>query len=169
MNTQKITLLFIGAVSVTALILSSLGLQGDDNIVYFDYNQVYNNSDIKNRLEKDLKKVGSMRQSELDSLQMELSFLSKKIGENSTNEQELGNFEDLKERYLGLQQHYEEESVRLKETYFNQIREEINQKAKTFAETKGYDYVFAGMGDGTLMYGAEALDVTDEFQKYLNQ
>lgn len=169
MNTQKITLLFIAAVSVTALVLSFLGLKGDDNIVYFDYNQVYNNSDIKNRLEKDLKKVGSMRQSELDSLQMELSFLSKKIGENSTSEQELGNFEDLKERYLGLQQHYEEESVRLKETYFNQIREEINQKAKTFAETKGYDYVFAGMGDGTLMYGSEALDVTDEFQKYLNQ
>ena len=169
MNTQKITLLFIAAVSVTALILSFLGLKGDDNIVYFDYNEVYNNSDIKNRLEKDLKKVGSMRQSELDSLQMELSFLSKKIGENATNEQELGNFEDLKERYLGLQQHYEEESVRLKETYFNQIREEINKKAKTFAEMKGYDYVFAGMGDGTLMYGVEALDVTDEFQKYLNQ
>lgn len=165
---NKLSIIIIGAIAVAALTISIYGLQGD-RIAYFDYNNVYNDSDIKNKLEKDLKMVGGKRQSELDSMQMELSFMSKRIAENTSSAQEVSNFEELKERFLMLQQKYEEESIRLKETYFNQIREDINEKARMFSEENGYDFVFAAMGDGALMYGKETFDVTDEFKKYVNQ
>lgn len=165
---NKIVTGFIGVIAITALGVAIFGVNDGGEIAYFDYNKVYNNSDIKNRLEADLKKVGSSRQSELDSLQMELSFMSKRIS-GGTASVELDEFETMKERFLTLQQRYEEESIRLKETYFNQIREEINKSAREFAESRGYDYLLAGMGDGTLMYGDKAFDVTDEFEKYVNQ
>lgn len=165
---NKLSIIVVGAIAVAALTISIYGLQGD-RIVYFDYNKVYNDSDIKNKLEKDLKMVGGKRQSELDSMQMELSFMSKRIAENTSSAQEVSDFEELKERFLMLQQKYEEESIRLKETYFSQIRKEINDKAILFSEENGYDFVFAAMGDGALMYGKETFDVTDEFKKYVNR
>lgn len=165
---KKLIIIGIGFVAVSSLIISIIGMQGND-IAYFDYNDVYNDSNLKNKLEKDLKLVGSNRQSELDSIQMELSFMSKRIADNNSNAEEVSNFEDLKERFLLLQQKYEEESLRLKEAYFNQIREDINEKARLFSEEHNYDFVFAAMGDGSLMYGKESFDITEEFKKYLNK
>lgn len=138
-------------------------------LAFFDYNIAYNNCKLKLKLEKDLMKVGSQRKSELDSLQMELSFLSQKIGEKRASQDETNFFEDMKNRFLTLKEKYEQENMQLKETYFGQIRKELNDKARMFAEKNGYDYLFAATGDGALMYASEAEDVTKEFQQFLDK
>jgi len=142
---------------------------GQKNIAFFDYNEVYNNCELKQKLEKDLLKVGSERKGELDSLQFELSFLSQKIEQKKSSQIEIDRFEEMKNRYLTYQQKYEEENMRLKETYFNQIRKEINDKAKLFAESNGIDYFFAAVGDGSLMYGSPSVDLTEEFKLYVDK
>jgi Skp family chaperone for outer membrane proteins len=138
-------------------------------LAYFDYNTVYNNCKLKIKLEKDLMRVGSLRKSELDSLQMELSFLSQKIGAKSASQSELDRFEDMKTRFLTYKDKYEQENMQLKDTYFAQIRKEINDKARMFAEKEGYDYLFSAMGDGSLMYAAEQENVTEKFQKFIDK
>ena len=156
------------AVSIVALVLASIAYISQKKSAFIDYNEVYNNCELKIKLEKDLQQVTNSRKSELDSLQMELSFLSEKIKANNASSAELSNFEDMKNRFLTFQEKYEEENVRLKETYFTQIRQEINDKAKEFLKQKGYDYFFSAVGDGSLMYGAESEDVTADFQKFLD-
>lgn len=138
-------------------------------IAFFDYNTVYNNCKLKLKLEKDLMRVGSLRKSELDSLQMELSFLSQKIGTNSASQTELDRFEEMKTRFLTYKDKYEQENMQLKDTYFSQIRKEINDKARMFSEKNGYDYLFSATGDGSLMYAAKEEDVTEEFQKFMDK
>lgn len=136
---------------------------------FIDYNTVYNNCKLKVSLEKDLERLTTKRKSELDSLQLQVSFLSQEVSGANSSSEKLAEFENQKNRFLTLQQQYEQENMRLKETYFTQIRKDINDKTQAFAASKGYDYFFAAVGDGALMYGSESEDVTKEFQEYLDK
>lgn len=166
---NKVITISVFTLLTATLVMSSLSYFSREKTAYFDYNTAYNECDLKKSLETDLEKLVSSRKSELDSLQMELSFLSNKIQTGETNDAELTTFEDLKNRYLTMQNRYEEENIRLKETYFAQIRTDINEKAKSFAAANGYDYLFAAVGDGSLMYANESDDVTSQFLDYLNK
>lgn len=160
---------FVLIVGVSAIVLSALALKSQKKMAWFDYNKVYNECQLKVDLENNLEKVVSARKSELDSMQLELSFMSTKIQNGQANNEELIQFEDMKNRFLTFQNRYEEENIRLKEEYFAQIRANINDKSKTFAEDKGYHYFFSAVGDGSLMYAKDSEDVTDEFLNYVNQ
>jgi len=158
--------LLIGALGI---VFGLIAMSGQKKTAYFDYAKVHEGCDLRERLENDLEKVVSSRKSELDSLQLELSFLSNKVQANQADEIELIKFEDLKNRYLTFQNKYEEENYRLKEEYFNQIRTSINDKAKAFGEDKGLHYLFSATGDGAVMYAAESEDLTNEFLEYVNR
>lgn len=161
--------LVIGALSLIAIIISLLALSKDEKTAYIDYNEVYNNCDLKAQLEKDLESLVSSRESELDSMKLELTFMSNKIKAGETNQDDLNVFEDAKNRFLTFQGRYEEENIRLKEEYYTQIRNDINSKSILFGEENGYDYLFAAVGDGSLMYAKEANDVTEELTNYINK
>lgn len=168
---MKNNLLLVGTIilSIVAIVMSSLALKSQKKTAYFDYAKVHEECDLKERLEQDLKKVASARKSQLDSLNLELTFMSNKVQSNNASQDELNRFEDMKNRFLTLQNSYEEENYRLKEEYFNQIRQSINDKAKSFGEDNGYDYLFSAAGDGALMYASESEDVTDEILEYVNK
>lgn len=167
---MKKNLVFGGTIllAVVAIVMSSLALRGQKKVAYFNYAKVHEKCDLKKTLEKDLEKVVSARKSQLDSLNLELSFLSNKVQSNNANQEELDRFEDMKNRFLTLQNNYEQENYRLKEEYFNQIRESINEKAKSFGEDNAYDYLFSASGDGALMYANEEEDVTKQVLEYVN-
>ena len=152
-----------------ALILAIVNFIGRKKMAFIDYNEVYNNCTLKKRLEKDLMKVANSRKNELDSLQMELSFLSERIKGGTSTKEEMGRYDEMRNRFLTYQEKYEEENVRLKETYFTQIRQEINDKAKEFSKLNNYDYFFSAVGDGALMYASESEDVTKDFQAFIDK
>ena len=168
---MKKNLVLIGAVAISIVALSMTFIKsGEGNrMAYFDYNTVYNDCELKKELEKDLERVVSARKSDLDSMQLELSFLSTKIKSGESSQEEVDRFETLKGRFLSFQNQYEQENVRLKEQYFSQIRAKINEKAKEFGEEKQYDYLLSAIGDGSLMYAKESKDVTKEFLAFIDK
>lgn len=157
--------IFIGVTAIALFLFFT-----KERNAYFDYNEVYNNTELKKKLEKDLERVVSIRKAQLDSMQLELSFVSQKIQSGTEkNPAVLSKFEDDKSRYMNYQGQFEEENARLKETYFNQIRKDINDKAMLFAKENGYTFLFAAMGDGALMYADESKNVTKDFLEYINK
>jgi Skp family chaperone for outer membrane proteins len=158
---------------IVLLLANTAGLiclySGRAETAFIDYNAVYNNCKLKLSLEKDLERLTNKRKSELDSMQLQLSFLSQAVSGGNASGAKLNEFENEKTKFLTMQQRYEEENIRLKETYFTQIRKEINDKSQAFAAMKGYDYFFAAVGDGALMYGSDAHNATKEFQEYLDK
>lgn len=155
--------------ALLALIVASFIYLTRDKIAFIDYNEVYNNCELKKDLEKELQRVTNMRKSSLDSLQLQLNFLSNQVKSNTGGQAKLTEFEDMKNMYMNLEQQYKEENVRLKESYFGQIRNDISEKIKQFADANGYDFVFSLMGDGALQYGSEGKDITKDFQAFLNK
>lgn len=168
MKKQLVTLTAI-AIGIAALTMSIVNSGGQKKMAYFDYNKVYNECQLKKDLENDLEKVVSARKSELDSMQLELSLMSNRVQGGTADQDELNQFEDMKNRYLTFQSKYEEENIRLKEEYFTQIRTMINEVSKEYAEENGYDYLFSAVGDGSLMYANDSEDITGEFLTYVNE
>lgn len=166
---KKLVWIAAGTVIVVNTVLLVMLLTGQKKTGFIDYNRVYNNCKLKVTLEKDLERLTNQRKSELDSMQLQLSFLSQDVSSGNSSTEKLAAFEDMKTRFLTFKQRYEEENLRLKESYFNQIRKEINDKSQAYAAANGYSYFFAAMGDGALMYGADAEDVTADFMHYLDQ
>jgi len=166
---KKIIIASAGILLIANTLVIVMLYSNDKKTGFIDYNTVYNNCKLKLSLEKDLERLTTKRKSDLDSLQLQLSFLSQEVSGPNSSSTKLSEFENQKNRFLGLQQQYEQENMRLKEAYFTQIRKEINDKSQAFAAAKGYDYFFAAVGDGALMYGAETEDVTKEFQEYLDK
>jgi len=168
---MKRNVLLIGAIvlSIGSMSFSLFKQDSHEEIAYFDYNKAYNECDMKVTLEKDLEKLVSLRKSELDSLQLELSLMSNSIKSGNSQATQMDSFQELKQRYLMLSGKYEEENMRLKEEYFSQIRSHINKKAKEYGESNGYDYLFAATGDGSLMYAEQTKEVTSDFLKFLNK
>jgi len=168
MKKQFVTIIAL-VIALVALGFSLFGGLKGKKMAYFDYNQVYDECELKKSLEKDLVRVVSARKSELDSMQLELSLMSGKIQQGNSNQTELDDFETLKNRFLLTQNKYEQENMRLKEEYSNQIRLEINDKAKEFSELHGLSYLFSAQGNGSLMYASESDDLTDGFTEFLNK
>ncbi len=168
MNKKAIQLLTL-FLAITAVSLSLFSVVSKKKIRWFNYNKVYSQSQLKKNLEKDLEQIVSNRSSELDSIRMEISFLSHKVKSGKSTDDELDLFEELKNRYLTLQNNYERENVKLKEMYFTQIREEINLRSKEFAIEFKIDYLFSAVGDGALMFASEEEEVTQEVLKFINQ
>ena len=166
---NKLPLISAITIAIVAIALSVMSLSSQKKMAWFDYNKIYNDCELKKKLETDLEKVVSARKSELDSLQLELSFMSNKVQSCQASNEELTQFEDMKNRFLNFQNHYEEENYRLKEQYFTQIRKNINEKSKSYGEDRGYDYLFSAVGDGSLMYATKSEDVTEDFLNYVNQ
>jgi Skp family chaperone for outer membrane proteins len=168
---MKSKLLIMGVVtlSIVSIVMSVYAFNGQEKIAHFDYNAIYNDCDLKKELESDLEKVVSHRKSELDSLQMELSFLSERINTGGTDQEELNHFEDMKNRFLMLQSRYEEENIRLKESYFKQIRDNIDKRVKEFAADEGYDYLLSRAGESAVAHGKEDADITDDLMEYVNK
>jgi len=166
---KKIIYIILIVGVLVSLALSIRNSTKSNEIRYFDYNRVYNECDLKVDLEKKLKTSGSEKESQLDSLKMEVSFLSQSINQKKASSEEILEFEKMKNRYLTFKERYEEEHISRKEEYYGQIRNHVNVKAESYAIEKGIDFYFASMGDGVLMYGSEIKDETEEFLNFLNQ
>lgn len=166
MNNIKSVLIF--TLIVISIVISSIALSSSKKIRWFNYNKVYDECQLKRDLEKDLEKVVSKRSSHLDSIRMEVSFLSNKVKSGKSSVDELTLFEDMKNRYLTLQNNYEQENIRLKEEYFIRIRKEIDENSKKYAAENQIDYLFSNVRDGSLIYAIGSEDVSNDVLDFIN-
>lgn len=160
--------LSLGAIIFVAIFILE-NSRSHNNIAYFDFNKVYNECSLKSELEKDLERVVTSRNSELDSLNISLTYLSSKSDNSGLDEEESDEFEFKKARFYSLQEKYAVENQNLKSQFFQKIKIMINKKAVDFAQEQGIDLMLSANGDGSVMYGVDEIDITKEFLKYVNQ
>lgn len=73
--------------------------------------------------------------------------------------------EDIDKYTNAIGQKAREEDAKISEALLNQI----NSFVESYAKQKGYDIVFGAQGDGTIMYGKEFYDITNEVLIELNK
>ena len=87
----------------------------------------------------------------------------------SKNVIEIRDFELKREEFIMRKQKFEQDQEQLTADYNNQIVSQINQYVKEFGKENAYDVIIGSNGDGTVMYGKEEMDITDEVLNFINQ
>lgn len=140
-------------------------------IVYVDVVRLYNGFALKLQLEEELLAAKQIKQKGLDSLANELNYL-------------LAMYEDAKEgeipdsvlkKYLLMQNSYQtmEEDVKtsslqMADTFDAQIWFQLNEYIKNYGEVHSYDIILGAKGDGEILYGVEAFDITNDMIAFAN-
>ena len=144
--------------------------ENDINIVYVQNMKLFSEFDLAIELDSELQSFSKARTHELDSLSMVL--------ESMTNELELmkeipveiyQNYNDLRNGLAFREKNYEEELQILSQDYDQQIWERINGYVESYAEENNYDMILGAIGNGSLMYAKDTLDITDELIIYCNK
>jgi outer membrane protein len=160
--------------AMLAGIISSYLYATKPKTAYVNLSQLYNEFELKKKLEQQLSTVQQFRQKTLDSLELGLKALSRNIqaidGEKLKDEYHAGlaEFENRKQEYLYKQKSFGEDNSTLTEQYSAQIWKQLNQYVKDFGEANHYTYIMGGDGTGSMMYANQADDLTQTLVAYTN-
>jgi outer membrane protein len=140
------------------------------NIVYLDNVRLYNEFDLTKELQTKITESSRAQKNNLDSLELELVSKAKKLEmTKSKNVIEIRDFELKREEFIMRKQKFEQDQEQLTADYNNQIVSQINQYVKEFGKENAYDVIIGSNGDGTVMYGKEEMDITEEVLNFINQ
>jgi outer membrane protein len=149
---------------------SETAKEKEKKIVYIDNVRLYNEFDLTKELQTKITESSRAQKNNLDSLELELVSKAKKLEmTKSKNVIEIRDFELKREEFIMRKQKFEQDQEQLAADYNNQIVSQINQYVKEFGKENAYDVIIGSNGDGTVMYGKEEMDITDEVLNFINQ
>lgn len=152
----------------TGLIFQMVSTKKGLKTAYVTNAKLYSEFQLAKDLTAKMQQVQLVRQSIMDSLGMRLRILESKVATQKATDEEIKNFDELRNEYTLKQQQFGEDNNILAQQYQEQISNQLNQYLKDFTEEQGYDYVFGATGDGSLMGAKDSYNVTDLVLNYAN-
>lgn len=164
MNMRSILYVFAGLIAGGLLffLIQWLFLPTGDSTRYVSMTLVFEECNIRDKYEKELKQLEENSNARLAAFENEIRGLKSSGGDAakiSAMEKELFTMRDA------LTEEYQNKSA----TFERVIWEKINQKINEYGKEKGYDYIFGAKGDGSIMYASDAKDITKEVIAYINK
>jgi outer membrane protein len=161
----------ISIAGIVCLIILSLGIYHQctkAKIIYVDIPKVFNGFEMKKEFQDKYKKTEAVRKRVLDSLSFNLQLLAKKLDQDAKNGQLMREFDLKREDYLKRKNIIEQDNLTLSNQYDKQILEQMSQYIADYGKQNGFDLILGADGNGTLMYAAEKMNISDEIIQYIN-
>lgn len=141
---------------------------------FVEINTVYNDFQMKKEREAELTHVQQARKTVLDSLEVQLTVLSRSLESaykagNKLQEEKLEQYRTLQQEYNMKRDAFAEDNNAAAEKYNEEIWKQLNQYIKDYGKANGYTYLFGADGSGTLMHGDESINITAEVKGYVNE
>ena len=138
-------------------------------IAFVNNFELFEGFTYKKELTKKFETVEKARQSNLDSLRYSLS--EYKVYLDQSDMAELDKFELFnvrKNNYLSTEQRFAEDAQAQTQEYDQLIFERLNEYVKDYAKINGIDLLIGVSESGTVMYGGNEFDVTEELIDFVN-
>ncbi|MEW7277952.1 OmpH family outer membrane protein [Aquimarina sp. 2201CG1-2-11] len=171
MNKLALPIAFLALITAIG---SFFFLQSSTELVYVDVNKLlegYNRTKVvKEEFDKKAKTMQANVDSLLSNWQKELKLYEKERSGMSKKELELkqqllsNKQQQINNYQQAVQKQLQEEDKKVTQTVIN----DINDFVKEYGKKKGYKVIFGATGSGTIMYGEESADLTDEVLIQLN-
>lgn len=127
--------------------------------------EVYEAFEGKKELQKKLEDETIGEKQQLDSMKLYLEQIGSPKNTSNSEQSYIQNlwksYEYKKSMYL---QRYEEESAK----YNAQVWNQINTYVQEYGQKHGYRYIFGATGNGSLMYGEDSENISNEVIIYIN-
>ena len=137
------------------------------SVVFVDSNKLTEEFSMTKELEGKYEGVNTKRKELLDSLELQVGVLEKKIqaGDNSLLQQYKSSVID----YQSVYKQFEESNQKISEEFSNQVIKQLNEYIKEYGKKNKIDYILGANGSGSILYASDKKDITDEVIKYVNQ
>lgn len=116
--------------------------------------QVFDGFKGKQKLEAKLAKIQTEHKNKLDSLELRIRLAADPLVINE---------------YNTMRQQFAFEEEQLSAQYTEDIWKEINEQLVAFGNDNGYTFIYGATGNGSLMFGDESFNVTQDVVQYLNE
>ena len=164
----------ISIVALAASIFSFFYLQSSSDLVYVDVNKLLDGYKRTKIVKAEFDEKAKTMKANVDSLladwQNELKTYEKERSGLSTKELELkqqllsNKQQQINNYQQAVQKQLVEEDKKVTQTVIN----DINDFVKEYGKKKGYKVIFGATGNGTIMYGEDGADLTEEVLTQLN-
>lgn len=162
-----LVILISTALSVSTMLLIHPSKKGKTG--YVQLAKVFSDFELSKTLDAQLKQTTTTRKNIVDSLEFIAKTLYTQASNDQKNKKLIDDFEMAQRQYLYQKEQFEESAGAIEEQYNQQIWTQLNEYIKQYGQENGYSYVFGAAGSGTIMYGSEAEDLTEEVLKYVNE
>jgi outer membrane protein len=169
---RKLSIFLIGLnLAILGLVLWQINFK--PRFAYVELAVIYENFPLKKQLESKLDNVSSSRKSILDSLELKIKMLASQIDHSVAapkikKDSMYMQYENLRQEYAMKNQSFTEDNDRTKAQYNEQIWKQLNQYIKDYGKDKGYAFIFGADGTGSLMYGNEPQNITEDLKIYVS-
>lgn len=162
-------LLILSLISISLAIGSVFIVFNKSNKVgYVIIQEIYNEFEMKKEMEGKYTTIKNTRKKILDSLQIDISILAKKIEFGKADETDRNNFEHKKVEFNKKMRMFEEDNSNLSQELDAQIIKQLNQYVTDYGKEKGYDIILGSTTDGSIMFGTDRFNCTNEVVSYIN-
>lgn len=164
-----------------ALLLSVLSLGfsmyhhiGEPQIAFVESNVLMNKYVKAQANREKLDKRIQGWESNLKTLQKELQKLNREMVKEAgswsenTKSQKMAAIKEKREEYMKYNQAVNEKAKKLEKELMQPVYNSINAQMKTFGKERGYDIVFGTVSGGNILYGEDAVNVTNDFLEFIN-
>jgi outer membrane protein len=132
--------------------------------------EVFDKFELKKELAKQYEGIRNARKKILDSLQVDLSVLSRRISSKEKRIQEEIDLFERKKLELNIKmQEFDQSNIQMTKDFDEKIISQLNQYVSDFGKAKGYDMIFGNTSNGSIMYGTEKNNVTVEVIEFINE
>lgn len=113
-------------------------------------------------------------ESNLKTLQKELQKLDKEMVEQAATwsenikKKKMAVIKKKRKEYMKYNQAVNEKAQKLEKELMQPVYNSINAQMNTFGKDRGYDIVFGTVSGGNILYGEDAVNVTNEFLNFIN-
>lgn len=167
---NRIGIIIVGIIGLSALVLSVYILMNQPKVAYVHIQEVYNDFEYKKELEGKFDAMSNARTRVLDSLEIQLNALGANIQNSEVNkEQNIQTYQYLAAQYQSKQKNFTEDNQVTSEKYTEQIWTQLNKYVKEFGEKNGYDLIYGANGSGSIMHGNEAYNLTSSVKAFVNE
>ncbi|WP_025742626.1 OmpH family outer membrane protein [Aquimarina pacifica] len=164
----------IALIALIVSIASFFFLQSSSDLVYVDVNKLLDGYKRTKVVKAEFDKKAKTMKSNVDSLlsdwQKELKIYEKERSSMSKKELELkqellgSKQQQINNYQQAVQKQLQEEDKKVTQTVIN----DINDFVKEYGKKNGHKVIFGATGSGTIMYGEESADLTDQVLEELN-
>lgn len=155
------------ALSISTMLIINPSKKGKTG--YIQLAKVFSEFELSKSLDAKLKQTTTIRKNMVDSLEFVAKTLYSQASNDQKNKKLVEEFEIAQRQYLYQKEQFEESAGAIEEQYNEQIWTQLNEYIKQYGQEKEYSYVFGAAGSGTIMYGSDAEDLTEEIIKYVNE
>ena len=167
-------------VSITALVVSCaclitvvMFLLNKQNVGFVESNILLTEYSEAQKAREQINEKITEWDANLTTLQQELETLNQEMVEKaeqwkqSERDAHLATMREKQQEYARYNAAVSQKATELEAELMQPIYDAINTRMKDYGEAKGFDLVFGTVQGGNILYGADAVNVTEDFISYL--